>query len=388
MRHSLAAAVAVLVASPMLLSAKPAVPACPEAARIVDPREDAPLIQLALLLDTSNSMDGLIEQAQSQLWKIVNEMAGARRRGKAARLEVALYEYGNDRLKPSAGYVRRVLPFTSDLDRVSEELFALTTNGGQEYCGTVIQTALDELQWSRSSADLKVVFIAGNEPFTQGPVDFRKVCRRAHEDGVVINTIHCGGNDEGARTGWREGALLAAGAYGSIDQDRRVEHIAAPQDADISRLGQELNDTYVPYGRGGGYGSSNQVAQDSNSAKYSGGATQRAMTKANQHYKNSGWDLVDAVGDALVELEKMKEEELPEAMRRLKPGERKAYLEAKAKERRRLQVEIQRLSAARAKHVAAMQQKIKPAAGAPETLDVAIAEALRNEAACKGIELE
>jgi hypothetical protein len=84
----------------------------------------------------------------------------------------------------------------------------------------------------------------------------------------------------------------------------------------------------------------------------------------------------------------MKEDELPEAMRRLEPGERKAYLEAKAKERRRLQVEIQRLSAARAKHVAAMQQKIKPAAGAPETLDVAIALALRSEAACKGIELE
>ncbi|RPI65426.1 MAG: hypothetical protein EHM44_00590, partial [Ignavibacteriales bacterium] len=32
-------------------------------------------IQLALLLDTSNSMDGLIDQAKSQLWKIVNELA-------------------------------------------------------------------------------------------------------------------------------------------------------------------------------------------------------------------------------------------------------------------------------------------------------------------------
>jgi hypothetical protein len=32
-------------------------------------------VQIALLLDTSNSMDGLIDQAKSQLWKIVNEMA-------------------------------------------------------------------------------------------------------------------------------------------------------------------------------------------------------------------------------------------------------------------------------------------------------------------------
>jgi len=34
-----------------------------------------PVVQIALLLDTSNSMDGLIHQAQTQLWKIVNEMA-------------------------------------------------------------------------------------------------------------------------------------------------------------------------------------------------------------------------------------------------------------------------------------------------------------------------
>ncbi len=37
----------------------------------------APLIQLAILLDTSNSMDGLIAQAKTQLWQIVNELATA-----------------------------------------------------------------------------------------------------------------------------------------------------------------------------------------------------------------------------------------------------------------------------------------------------------------------
>jgi len=34
-------------------------------------RGKAPTVQLALLLDTSNSMDGLIDQAKTQLWKIV-----------------------------------------------------------------------------------------------------------------------------------------------------------------------------------------------------------------------------------------------------------------------------------------------------------------------------
>ena len=34
-------------------------------------------IKVALLLDTSNSMDGLIYQAKTQLWEIVNELSYA-----------------------------------------------------------------------------------------------------------------------------------------------------------------------------------------------------------------------------------------------------------------------------------------------------------------------
>jgi len=59
-----------------------------------------------------------------------------------------------------------VLPLTTDLDKVSEQLFALTTRGGQEYCGMVIQHAADGLAWTPSASDLKAIFIAGNEPFT------------------------------------------------------------------------------------------------------------------------------------------------------------------------------------------------------------------------------
>ena len=35
-------------------------------------------IKVALLLDTSNSMDGLIDQAKAQLWEIVNEFSYAK----------------------------------------------------------------------------------------------------------------------------------------------------------------------------------------------------------------------------------------------------------------------------------------------------------------------
>ena len=148
---------------------------------VYDPAiENKPLVQMAILLDTSGSMSGLIDQARTELWAIVNEFIFAKRNGLEPELQVALYEYGKSSLPKKVGYIRQIVPFTTDLDKVSEELFALNTNGGQEYCGWVIKDATEQLQWSDSPDDLKVIFIAGNEPFTQGPVDYRDSCSLAN----------------------------------------------------------------------------------------------------------------------------------------------------------------------------------------------------------------
>ena len=109
--------------------------------------------------------------------------------------------------------MRLILPLTDDLDRVSEELFALKTNGGDEYCGWVIRDAVNRLDWSRSRDVYKAIFIAGNEPFTQGSVDFHGSCRAAIERGILVNTIFCGASAEGRQTGWKDGAVLADGRY-------------------------------------------------------------------------------------------------------------------------------------------------------------------------------
>ncbi len=92
-------------------------------------------IQVAILLDTSSSMDGLIEQAKSRLWNIVNTLTTLRYKGEIPQIEIALYEYGNDRLKERDSYIRQVAPLTTNLDLISEKLFSLTTYGGLEYCG-------------------------------------------------------------------------------------------------------------------------------------------------------------------------------------------------------------------------------------------------------------
>ena len=86
-------------------------------------------IQVALLVDTSNSMDGLIDQAKSQIWKMVNKLASAKKEGEFTDIEIALFEYGNDNLAMGEGYVRMVSSLSKDVDGLSEQLFKLKTNG-------------------------------------------------------------------------------------------------------------------------------------------------------------------------------------------------------------------------------------------------------------------
>lgn len=370
-----------LAASAAVLGASRTSAAC----QLRKPADGPPVVQLAILLDTSNSMDGLIDQARAQLWEVVNQFAQARRGGQPVELQVALYEYGNTRLDASSGWVRRVLSFTTDLDRVSEALFALRTQGGDEFAGTVIQAALDQLPWASGAGDLRVIFIAGNEPFTQGPVSFRPAVRRAAARGIVVNTIHCGGRQEGEVTGWSEGARLASGAYSTIDQAQALVHVDAPQDEELAGLGVELNRTYVPYGVEGRAGSERQVAQDSNASGWKGSAVNRAVTKANSHYLNSSWDLVDAVTKNRLDPAKVRREDLPESLRHLSPDGLLQALDGKARERARLQARINQLAAERARFVAEVR---RAKAGRSDTLDTVMIAALRDQAARRGIELQ
>jgi hypothetical protein len=175
--------------------------------RKTNPKEpftgDRPAVDVAILLDTSNSMDGLISQAKSQLWTIVQQFAEAKKRGKTPHLRVSVFEYGNTSLPASEGYIRQVVQLTDDLDKISEALFALRTNGGDEYCGMVINEALKRLDWNSEPNAYKAIFIAGNEPFTQGSVDYKKACKRAIESGIVVNTIHCGNYQKGVQGKWQ-----------------------------------------------------------------------------------------------------------------------------------------------------------------------------------------
>lgn len=315
-------------------------------------------IKVALLLDTSNSMDGLIDQAKAQLWEIVNELSYARCDNDRPNLQIALYEYGNDGLNSREGYIRQVLGFSDDLDDISKELFSLTTNGGSEYCGQVIQTSLNQLEWGNNPDDLKLIFIAGNEPFTQGRVSYKGAGINAKEKDVTVNTIYCGSYTEGISTYWKDGADLTGGDYMAINQNKATVHIVSPYDDAILILNNKLNKTYIYYGSQGARKMALQSEQDQKAQSYSdANAVGRTVSKSSHLYKNSTWDLVDAVEMEEVEIKDLDEETLPDTLKGKTDEQIAEYIDQKREERIAIKTQIQELNLKRKAFIAENQKK-------------------------------
>lgn len=340
-------------------------------------------IQVALLLDTSNSMDGLIDQAKAQLWKMVNRLADAKRQNEGVTLEIALYEYGNDGLNPEKGYIRLVHPLDSDLDGLSEKLFQLKTNGGEEYCGWVIRTCLEEIPWTSSADDLRIIVIAGNEPFYQGPVNFRTSCGTAADRHIIINTIHCGDYTTGVSTDWKTGAEIGKGRFMIIDTDQKVVHINTPYDGDILKCNERLNKTYIGYGAEGESKKERQMAQDANAASYgSANVAQRAAAKSKASYKNEDWDLVDAAKADEKFVDNIKPGALPEPMKGMNKEEVKKEIDRLSAEREAIRAELSDLEKKMNVYIAEEQKK----QSAGSTLDNVLIEAVVEQAKALGFE--
>lgn len=315
-------------------------------------------IKVALLLDTSNSMDGLINQAKAQLWEIVNELSYAKYGIQKPDMQIALYEYGNDRLESADGFIRQVLPFSSDLDEISEKLFSLTTNGGKEYCGQVISSSLKELQWGKNKNDLRLIFIAGNEPFTQGKINYKEAVSDAKEKDIIINTIFCGNYDQGVSGMWKDGANLGGGDYMTINHNKKIVHIVTPYDGDIIILNKKLNKTYIYFGKTGYLKYSNQAVQDENASKIAAPVSvKRAVSKSNRLYNNAGWDLVDKSEKEEVDYSKIERKQLPKELQKMSDSELKKYVEKQKKMRSDIKKRINELNKKRRAYIAKKQKE-------------------------------
>lgn len=294
-------------------------------------------------------MDGLLEQAKSRIWNIINDVSALTYNGQAPSMEFAIYQYGNDGLEKSDHFIKQVLNLTGDMDIISQKLFSLRTNGGSEYCGAVIGKSLKDLRWSNNPLDLKMIYIAGNESFEQGPISFKAECKKAISKGVFINTIFCGNRAQGINLSWEKGAKCSEGDYFNIDSNQEVVQIDTPYDKEIMQYNDSLNGTYYGFGHQGSFRKSSQVTEDFNAAEQSiSVAADRAVVKSkSQIYSNSSWDLIDAIENNTIKLEEVKEADLPKEFQNKSLQEKNTLFETKQKERTEYQKKITQLAVKR-----------------------------------------
>jgi hypothetical protein len=348
-------------------------------------------VDVVLCLDTSSSMDGLIDSAKRKLWAVVNDMA---KMEPTPSLRVGLYSYGNNTYDARRGWVRLEVPLTTDLDEVYKHIAALrcAPPNSDEFVARVTRDALAELKWADEKDALRLIFVCGNEPVDQDKeVTLESVAQTAKSKGVVINTIYCGPANHAETIGWCNFATSTGGKYANIDQNKVQAEtvIKTPFDDEIQKLGAKINETYLWYGLRGADAKANQLAQDRAAAGVAGGvAAERSVTKAGAFYKNAECDLIDKMlAEKDFDLKKLKEEDLPPELKKLKPEERESFVKKRAADRAEIQKKVTELGAKRALYMEEERKK-QPRTAGDKALDEALRTILREEAAAKGLKVK
>jgi len=362
----------------------------PDDASLAIADEARPVVELAICLDVSGSMNGLIDGARARIWDIVNELALAT---PVPTLRVALLSYGHNDYPREEGWVRVDSDFTEDLDLISERLFALTLNGGVEYVGRVLDRAAG-LSWTHSPMaesrqTMRLAVVAGNESADQDQqVPYRAVVQRMIASGIVVHSIFCGPEGHHDAPGWREIATLGDGRFAAIDQSIGAITVETPFDAELLQLSHKFSAVSLPYGAVGEARWTNQRVQDVNAAQMNvATAASRAAAKCSVLYCSASWDLIDACRDAKFDLEAIPDAELPEAMRGMDGKARRAHVAKATAERDAIAERSRELAAQRAKIVAAAAAEAARNATDRSSMDFrsAIIAAVREQAIATGM---
>ncbi|NOT50939.1 MAG: VWA domain-containing protein [Chitinophagaceae bacterium] len=338
-----------------------------------------PKIQIAILLDVSSSMNGLIDQAKNQLWNMVNILSKVRCSGVVPKIEIALYEYGRSANDPAGGYIKQISVFTNDLDKLFSELIILKTNGGDEYCGHVMYNSLTQLDWDTVGNSYKVIFIAGNESFLQGNISFTEACEKAKQKGVVVNTIYCGERSKGIAEHWDLGAECGNGSFSNIDHNAKPLSIKSPYDDSIIRLKDSLNETLIVYGIEGRH-YYNSMMQSDTMAVYNLNdptkITQYVIVKANSNLvSNPKWDLVDAIEKNPMIIDTLDMNTLDDSLKNKSRKELKQIVKQRGFERNHIRARIVELSIKQEKYIKAEKERLKE----PRTLESEIEKIIREQ---------
>jgi len=385
-------------------------------------KEARPQIEVVFVLDTTGSMSGLIEGAKAKIWSIANQMLSAK---PTPDLKIGLIGY-RDR---GDEYVTVKHDLTADIDAVHTNLMKFKADGGgdrPESVNQALHEATHDMTWSESRDVLKIVFLVGDAPphmDFKDDVKYQKTCEAAVNKDLIINTVQCG-NGKDTTPVWRDIASLSEGKFVQIGQSGRMQVVSTPFDKKLAKLNAEMGGTVVAYGDesrrrktagklGAAFGVSEaeagsadggerfvdgaEAANKEDAAKSADRlellkkeADKRAADEPTPASAPSmsavtgGGDLVDDYARGRVDLEDVKDEELPEHIRKMSKDEREAYLKEQVEKRKVIEKQIAELLDERAAWLAEDAKK-KAVEGKGDAFDDKVFDMIKEQAKEKKI---
>ncbi|MFK7758326.1 MAG: VWA domain-containing protein [Phycisphaerales bacterium] len=313
-----------------------------------------PEVEVVFVLDTTGSMGGLIEGAKQKIWSIASKIAQAQ---PAPKLKMGLVGY-RDR---GDAYITKRTALTDDLDTVYKELMDYQAGGGGDTPESVNQAlyeSIERFDWSEDSSTLRIVFLVGDAPPQmeyEDDVKYQASCKLASERGIMINTVQCG-NLAGTKDFWTKISALTNGQYAAIDQDSGVQRITTPYDQEITELDQELTSLMIDYGSSSDRAAQHnkrEIAADISKAAAPEALADRAyynQTSAGRANLYGSKELVDDVINNKVDLDEIKQEELPEEFKGKITSEVKEIITKNHEQRVQIQAKLRDLNALRIAH--------------------------------------
>lgn len=339
------------------------------------PAAKKPKVEVVFCLDTTGSMGGLIEGAKNKIWSICNQIAGAK---PTPDLKIGLVAYRDK----GDNYVTQVFDLSDDLDAIHGHLRKFDANGGgdtPEHVNQALHDAVHKIKWSDDKRTLRIIFLVGDAPPHMDYADdvkYPDTCKKAAEKGIIINAIQCGNDPECTRA-WRDVAAKAEGSYAAIPQDGGVVAIPTPYDARLAKINSELADSTLVYGKGEERAARTRGLTFARTLAPAAAADRAAF--AGKSGFGGGGDLLDALKDKKADLSKLKDEELPEQLKKLKtPKEREDYLKQVEQKRTVLRKEAVELDKKRASHIA--EELKKKGDKGKDSFDTNVLEMLRRQA--------
>jgi Mg-chelatase subunit ChlD len=332
----------------------------------------APKVEVVFVLDTTGSMGGLLAGAKQKIWSVCNQIVSGKPTPDLKVGLVAFRDRGDE-------YITKVTDLTEDLDAIHAELKTFKAAGGgdiPESVNEALHVAVNKIKWSTDDDTLRIMFLVGDAPphmDYKDDVKYPETCKKACEKGIIINTIQCGTDAECTKY-WKDICGKAEGSFVAIAQDGGVVAIATPFDKRLAEINGELASSTVAYGRMEQQRAVKEKAAEAG-ALPAPAAADRAAFNAKKDSNGVG-DLLDAVKQNKVKLEDLKNEELPEELKKLDLKEQKEYLDKLDKKRCDLQKEAKELDQKRTEYITKEQEKSKAKAG----FEGQVLEILRKQA--------